>query len=301
MKNKNPEQLNKMTHSRMAWRRRLAWIAIAWLPFSIHAEILTSRSFTISSGGGGGGGGAQTSCMIFSDGSSWSGGAVGVQGAASTKSGGGSPLAANVTFKFGIGSAVETLNATYGAGNWTVENIQLTFQYTLYTNNTRFGGGAGGLDLYWIANDSWVQGTSNPVYATDAAGLAAWSGGQVLLATENYSWTTPGYTGTAADATNSGVWVTDKTGARQSLLAWQLDSAASFVGDITSATAAADPNLSIYLMATGSATGLTIFAGGGTSLPTLSFDVATVPEPGTVSLLALSMAWLGFASLRRKS
>ena len=245
--------------------------------------------------------------MIMSNGTSWAGGAEGVQGSASLKSGGGSALAANVAFKFNIGSFVDSLNSVYGPGNWAVSNVKLSFQYTLYSNSTRFNSGAGTFDIYWVANDSWAQidldnGNSttpntNPAYATNAAGLSNWSGGQALLASEYYDWTTPGYTGTASDLT-SGKWSTDSSGTRQSTLSYDLGSNASFLGDILTASSSGDSNISLYLMSTSDTTGITIFTGGGTSLPTLSFDVVSVPEPGTCALILLG-AGAGILLMRR--
>jgi len=262
------------------------------------AQLLTTESFSISSGAGGSGA-ASTSCMIMSDGSSWSGGAVGVQGATGLNNLGGSSLAANDTFKFGVGSTVSSLNATYGAGDWTVSDPILTFQYTLYANNSRFNAGAGGFDIYWVANDNWVQGSQNPVFATSATALSAWSGGQSLIGSEYYDWSTPGYTGTDADNGTSR-WVTDKTGVQQATISYNLALDPSFINDITSATAGTDPNVSLYLMATDPTTGLTIFTGGGSVLPTLSFDVVAVPEPSTWAAAAAGLGLL-IAFRRRKT
>jgi len=268
----------------------------AVLSLNASAQVLTTESFVISSGGGGGGGGASTSCMILSDGTSWSGGAVGVQGAASYNNLGGHTLAANVAFKYSVGSTVDTLNTTYGAGNWTIANPKLTFQYTLYANNSRFNAGAGSLNVYWVGNDNWVQGTVNPAYATSGSALAAWAVSDALLATKYYDWTTPGYTGTTADL-GTGVWVTDKTGIRQSTLSYGLALDTAFVTDITSATAGSDPNVSLYLMATSDTLGLCIFTGGASVLPTLTFDVVAVPEPSALALVGCGLA--GLVAVRR--
>ena len=259
------------------------------------AQVLTTESFSISSGAGGSGG-AQTSDMILSDGTSWSGGAVGVQGASGFNNLGGHTAAADVTFKYNLGARVDSLNATYGAGNWTIANPQLTFQYTLYANNSRFNAGAGSLNIYWVGNDNWTQGTANPAYATSAATLAAWAGSDALLTTEFYNWTTPGYTGSYADL-GTGAWVTDKTGIRQSTLSYGLSLDSSFVSDITSASASSDPNLSLYLMPTSDSLGLCIFTGGGTTLPTLTFNVVAVPEPSAMAMMLSSL--LGLVAIRR--
>ncbi|MFI5378873.1 MAG: PEP-CTERM sorting domain-containing protein [Tepidisphaerales bacterium] len=275
-------------------RRMLGWVVAVGclLPAAPGgAAPLVSLSFVISSGAGQTGNSAATSAMVMSDGTSWNGAAVSVQGSHSTKQGGGNPLAANQAFKFSVGAAVDTLNATYGAGNWTITNPQLTVQYTLYSNNTRFGGGAGTFDVYWVAKDNWVQGTSNPIYAADAATLATWSTGQGLLASETFNWTTPGYTGTAADATTA-AWVTDKSGPKQATVSYSLGLDAALLSDVTSATAGVDPNVSLYLMATSDTMGMTIFTGGGNTLPTLSFDVIAVPEPASLGPMGFAGIWL---------
>jgi len=264
----------------------LALAVLVGLPTLSPAAVLTSGSFTTGSGAGGSGAGTSTTCMIISDGTSWSGGAVGVQGATAPSNLGTPAGAANVSFKFNIGTFVDSLNTTYGAGNWTVSNIQLKFQYTLYANNSRFGAGAGAFDIYWVANDNWAQGTATPAYATSASALSSWSGGQSLLGSEYYDWTTPGYTGTTADL-GKAVWTTDKTGTRQSILAYNLAASPDFLTDILSATGSGDANISLYLMSTSDSLGLTIFTGGGGSLPTLTFDVVSVPEPGAGALVLL--------------
>lgn len=279
--------------------RLLAITVAIGMPMIAKASVLTSGTFTTGSGAGGSGAGTSTTCMIISDGTSWSGGAVGVQGASAPSNIGTTAGAANVSFKFNIGSFVDSLNLTYGIGNWSVTNIQLKFQYTLYANNSRFGAGAGTFDIYWVANDSWTQGTATPTYATTANGLSSWSGGQSLLGSEYYDWSTPSYQGTMDDLGNNSVWVTDKTGVRQSVLTYNLAATSDFLSDILTATGSGDANISLYLMSTSDSLGLTIFTGGASVLPTLTFDV--IPEPGTNVLILLG-AGSGFLLwLRRRS
>ncbi len=271
------------------------FIVAALFAMTASAQVLTTESFSINSGAGGTGG-AATSCMIMSDGTSWSGGAVGLQGASGVNNLGANALAANDTFKYNVGATVSSLNATYGAGNWTIANPRLTLQYTLYANNSRFNAGAGSFNIYWAANDNWTQGTLNPAYATNESALATWAGSDALLATEFYNWTTPGYTGTLADL-NTPVWTTDKSGIHQSTVSYNLGLDSSFVSDITSATASSDPNVSLYLMSTSASLGMCIFTGGGNSLPTLTFDVVAVPEPPALALAGCGLA--GLIALRR--
>jgi hypothetical protein len=271
----------------------LALVPLVLTPSPAIGSVLTSVSFTTVGGGGQTGAAAETTAMVMSNGDSWSGGAVGVQGAASTNLLGASPTAANVAFKFDLGSFVSAMNVAYGTGSWAVENIRLVFQYTLYANNTRFGGGAGNFDVFWVANDSWAQGSNNPVYAIDAAELLGWAGDQSLLVQKYYSWSTATYTGTVADLTS---WTTDKAGDRQGLLTVDLGADARLVGDI--ATPVGGSKVSLYLMATSSSLGMTVFTGGAATLPTLSFDVVSVPEPKAIVLLGFAI--FGWACLIKK-
>lgn len=239
-------------------------------------QILTTVNMSIPSAAAG-------SDMIISDGTSWTGGAVGVQGSQSTKVGGGSPLAADVTFKFDTTSTVSNLNATYGAGNWAIGGARLVQQVTYYANNNRFGSGAGTFNIYWAGNDNWTQGTNNPAYATTESALAAWSPSETLLDSASYAWVSNPVSPT------SGSWVTDKNGPT---LSFDLSLANAFVTD-----AQAGGPVSLYLMATSPTMGMCIFTGGGNSLPTLSLDIVAVPEPATVALLLSGLAVLS----RRKN
>lgn len=277
----------------------VCFLAAIWLiPVIVQSQVPDRRSFSIV-GGGGQTGEARNTCDMVYDPStlspgeecSWSGGAAGVQGGSSQTiySRLGAPVyavPANITFKFDVGATVDALNIQYGAGNWTIANPTLYLQYTLYANNGRFGSGAGTFDIFWVANDSWYQDnadcTRNPLYASTAAALAAWSGGQALLSTETYTWSTSNYTGTYNDL-GTGTWATDKGGARQSTATYSLALSPLLINDVVSATAANNPYVSLYLMATSPTMGMTIFTGGGAVLPSFSFDVvpATAPPAGS--------------------
>lgn len=271
---------------------RFACFLVPGIFFIPSAPCLTVN-FTTTGGGGQTGAAAGMTGMVMSNGDSWSGGAAGVQGGGATNLLGENPVAANVVFKFDLGSFVSSMNVAYGVGNWTVENIRLTFQYTLYANNTRFGGGAGNFDVFWIANDSWVQGSDKPIFSTDAAGLLGWAGDQSLLAREYYSWSTSTYAGTVTDLTS---WTTDKTGDRQGLLTVELGADSKLMEDIT--TTNGGGKISLYLMAVSDTLGMTIFTGGATTLPTFSFDVTAIPEPRVLGLVVF--AGLGFLFGRRE-
>ena len=259
------------------------------LAASAHAGnlFLTHESIAIQGSGGSGGTGTSASDMIYnqytsSDGWGWAGGAGGVQGDSATTNTGGYSTPANETFGFNVGSVVDSLNATYGAGNWTIANPTLAFASSYSKqNNSRFGLGSGNFDIYWIANDNWAQskGTPadrqlNPVYATSEPELSAWAGSDSLLGAESF--TVP------------------QGGSGYVNLSYSLASNAPFVSDILTASAGSDPNASLYLMSTSDPLGMIIFTGGQSQpLPTLSFDVVAVPEPASWVLGLVGAGGLG--------
>lgn len=259
---------------RMGWGSLVVMLAAGtWA----QAGVLSHQSVSILNSGGSGGAGASTSDMVFShytttDGWGWAGGAGAVQGSLSVTNTGGSGTAANETFKFNVGSTVDTLNGTYGAGNWTIANATLTFasSYSVQ-NNSRFGRGNGTFDIYWVANDNWTQtkGTTtdrqlNPIYATNATDLSTWAGSVSLLGSETFTMGGSGYVS----------------------LSFGLAQTSPFVSDLLSTSASGDnPAVSLYLMGTSDTLGMIIFTGGQSqALPTLSFDVVSIPEPAAMVL-----------------
>jgi hypothetical protein len=230
-------------------------------------------------------------------------GAVGLQGNQSVFPVGGNinnlvnNPASIVTFKFNVGATIDTLNSTYGAGNWSIASPTLTMQYTYYSNNNIFGGGAGNFETYWVSNDSWAFGNggasgnaysdfnyvsgTDPIYATNTTTLATWPTSLADLGSTTYNWLSP------ASNPNYTSWATNKTGPNQGLLTDNLTADPALVSDITSATAGANPNLSFYLIPTSNTLGLTIFTGGGNETPELSFQVISVPEPVAMATAAL--------------
>lgn len=271
----------------------LAGVVIA-SAFPARADVLTTEGFFLPSGPGNPASAPYQDMVVdTSPLTTWGEkGAVGLQGAQAIfpkGSGYVNTPASAVAFKFNVGSTVDSLNATYGAGNWTIANPKLTFQYTYYANNPIFGGGAGAFESYWIANDNWAFGNGgpsgnaysdytyvpgvDPPYATDAASLSTWAGNEADLGSTTYNWLSP------SSNPNYTSWSTAKSGPNQGLLTANLLADPLFVRDITSASAGSDPNISLYLIPTSDSLGLTIFTGGGNVTPELSFEVVNVPEP----------------------
>lgn len=281
----------------------IAMLGALTLPMSANADstptVLTRVSSSIGGSGGSGGSGTYWSDMVFpvyttaQDGWGWAGGAGGVQGNLAITNTGGYSTPSNEAFHFDIGGTVDSLNATYGAGNWTVDNVTLSFNSSYARqNNSRFGVGSGTFDILWVENDNWYQSAGtptdkqlNPIYASNQTGLNAWAGTSSLLGSETFTRVgTTGYVG----------------------LNYSLSEQGSFVQDILTASASGDKAVSLYLMGTSDTLGMIIFTGGqGQSLPTLSFDVvsvvtAPVPEPETYAMFLAGLGLMGAIARRRR-
>lgn len=277
------------------------------------ADVLTTESFALPSGPGNSAAAqAYDEVINTSPLSTWGEkGAEGVEGSQSIYPSGSTYInnpASILALKFNIGSAIDSLNATYGKGNWSISSPTLTFQYTYYANNPVFGAGAGTFETYWVANDTWqwsnagsagnslgafnyVAGT-DPAFAANATDLLTWAGSDADLGSTTYNWLSP------TNNPNYTSWSTDKSGANQGMLTDNLSTAGAFVNDILDASASANPNVSLYLMPTADTLGLTIFTGGGTVTPTLSFNVITAPEPASIITLLTLLPVIGYR--RRK-
>jgi hypothetical protein len=276
------------------------------------AGVLTTESLSLPSGPGNPAAAPYTDMLVnTSPLTTWGEkGAVGLQGAQAIFPNGSSFVntpASTLAFKFNVGSTVDSLNATYGAGSWTIASPTLSFQFTYYANNNIFGGGAGAFETFWVANDGWAFGNggasgnaysdfnyvagTDPAYATSAATLSTWSGADADLGSTTYNWLSP------AANPNYTTWSTAKTGPNQGILTVNLAADPLLINDITSATAASDPNVSLYLMPTSSTLGLTIFTGGGNVTPSFGFQVVSAPEP---VLTPLAMGGLVIVLGRRR-
>jgi hypothetical protein len=189
---------------------------------------------------------------------------------------------------FNTASAVSQFNTTYGAGNWQITGLTLSFASNFGTNGAKptstilntVRGGSFGID--WLVNDSWVEGTGGGNGAANGAVnfnsiSSLLSPGYDSLGT--YTYTPPG----------------NNVYANYSLF---LD--ANLVSDAT-----AGGNVSFYFYAADNQVGYVFnskdYTGTPSNHPELTFTVAAIPEPATLSLLAASLGGFLFSSrLTRK-
>ena len=155
---------NPVTHTKtQAFIPVAAFAAIlAALSATAHADTIVS--VPIVGSGGSGGSGTSASDMVYAqyqtggDGWGWAGGAGAVQGNAAVNNSGGSTSSANEALNFNIGSAIDSLNAEYGVGDWEISGSTLSFASSYAKqNNSRFGVGSGDFNIFWVANNTWYQ------------------------------------------------------------------------------------------------------------------------------------------------
>ncbi len=186
--------------------------------------------------------------------------------------------------KFNLAATKSLYDSTFGVGNWVITGLKLQLgtsdgfagdQPMNLIFNT-INGGLFGFD--WLANDSWAEGTGNPMNPkTDGVSYnslaALLSGADRPLGTNTY---TPPNTNTGPSAN------------------YTLGLDSSFVSDIM---AGGDVSLRGY--AADSSVGLLFNARTfASNKPTLVVTAVAAPEPGTGALLA-SAALLGLFRRRR--
>jgi hypothetical protein len=152
--------------------------------------------------------------------------------------------------RFDTSSAVSAFNASFGAGNWTIQSITLQLTAAAPNNAIFNAQAAGQFAAGWMQNDSWVEGTGTPnapgstglMFATlpsflsaadESLGTFSFGGGTSGSATYPLALTA----GFDADATGGG------------LVSLRLSAVGSTIGYVfnsrTFGTAAARPILSI--------------------------------------------------------
>jgi hypothetical protein len=72
--------------------------------------------------------------------------------------------------KVDAGQALAALDAAMGAGNWTLTGVELVLTEESVANNTIFNRGLGDFEVFWLSDDSWVEGPGTPLFPVTGTG-----------------------------------------------------------------------------------------------------------------------------------
>ena len=180
--------------------------------------------------------------------------------------------------KFDTSSAKSSFDATYGAGNWTLQSI--TLQLTAGApNNPVFNSpaAAGQFSVTWIADDSWIEGTGNPSAPTTTG-----------IAFNNQ----PSLAGAAGLGTFS------YNGATSGQTTYTLGLAPEFAADVSAGNL-----VSLHFLAADSSVAYVFNSVNNSTVgnrPVLAITAGT-PEPATLSLLAAGVLFLARGKRGKRS
>jgi hypothetical protein len=180
--------------------------------------------------------------------------------------------------KFDLAPTVASFDATYGAGQWSIESVSLQLTASTAGNAIFNPPSAGLLKFQWMASDSWVEGTGQPA--------------------------TPSATGITYNSLQTTVSVQD-----DNLGTFSFDGGTS--GNYTFALAADAPGLNADIRS-GGPVSIRIFGGDNSvagifnsrsfataaNRPTLT--IQAVPEPSTMGLVGLGLLAVAQRVWRRK-
>lgn len=167
--------------------------------------------------------------------------------------------------KFDLAAVVSTLNSTFGAGQWSLDSVQLQLTSVPALNSSFNANAAGNVAVTWLADDSW---TESGITWNGVPGIVA--GGTQSLGTFSYD----GGTSTTS---------------------YTLGASAGFLNDLQNGgvasleLSAADPNVSITMNSrnfTNAANRPALF-------------ITASPEPGRASLLLMGFGSVWFRRIRR--
>jgi archaellin len=68
--------------------------------------------------------------------------------------------------RFNTAAMVANLNSLFGSNNWVISRARLQTTEIGSPANTLFNRGKGALEIRWIANDNWAEGTGTPTSPT---------------------------------------------------------------------------------------------------------------------------------------
>lgn len=89
-------------------------------------------------------------------------GALSVSGATATNALGVANGVFDSFIRFNTAALVTSFNSAFGTNNWVVNGARLRVTETAAPSNALFNRGKGALEVRWIANDNWIEGTGNP-------------------------------------------------------------------------------------------------------------------------------------------
>lgn len=186
--------------------------------------------------------------------------------------------------KYDLSGDLNAFNTEFGAGNWTVQSVSLTLTASPHGNAIFNTVAAGSFGVSLMQNNSWVEGTGTGGIPT--------SDGISFNSLENT------YINNALDqALGTFSFAGNTSGADSYSLDLSSGLVADMMGgdDLSLRLFAADNDVS-YLFNSRNTTA------GVTTEPTLTVQVAVVPEPSSVTLCvaALTMLWMVRASRRYK-
>ncbi len=166
--------------------------------------------------------------------------------------------------KFDVAEAVATFDSAYGAGNWEIDSVDLEVGEQGAPNNPIFNRGVGEFELFWLDDDSWIEGPGRPNNPPEGSGNEiTWNLLQTMLG--------------AANTASLGIFANEGTdGGRD----YELGVAESFVNDLISGGL-----VSLYAAPVSDTMGFTFNSVNNTWGEPPQLVITAVPEPGTIFLV----------------
>jgi len=169
--------------------------------------------------------------------------------------------------RFDTSDAIEAFNSAYGAGAWTINSVQLAVTEVGAPNQLIFNRGVGDFELFWLSDDSWIEGPGKPGNPPVGTGdEITWDLLQTIL-------------GSSTEA-SVGVFANDGTNDRRT---YPLGMDGAFVADL-----AAGGPVSFHAAPVSSMIGFT-FNSGNYLIPEdrPELIITAIPEPATTILLTV--------------
>jgi|SRR5271170_7377678 len=186
-------------------------------------------------------------------------GALSVSGNTATNTSSVAMGIADTFLRFNTAAMVASFNLLFGAGNWVVSSAKLQVTEVAVPNNLIFDRGVGRFNIFWIADDTWTEGTGTPMAPT-TDGIAFNDETTLLTNTVNLGV----FTNTGLNFTNL----------------FSLALPAAFTSDLS-----AGGEVGFYLTAIDPQTGMTFNSRSfGTTAARPFLEISAAPKPGVTSI-----------------